>query len=78
MIWGRLRPQDGHKRRKGRWARTTLQVASIDAAKIKGRRFGVAGCLPAVLSAVASAEEEALAKVGAPPRSVRTKFNPAE
>ena len=33
-IWGRTvaRAEDGHKRRKGRWARTGLKVASIDAA----------------------------------------------
>ncbi len=32
-----IRPENGHKRRKGRWARTRLKVASIDAAEISGR-----------------------------------------
>jgi hypothetical protein len=32
-----IRPKDGHKRHKGRWARIRLKVASIDAAKVSGR-----------------------------------------
>ena len=35
--------RDGHKRRKRRWARTTLYLASIDAAKLIGRASGGGG-----------------------------------
>ena len=38
-----IRPDDGHKRLKGRWARTGRIVASIDAAEVSGRTLGGEG-----------------------------------
>jgi hypothetical protein len=38
LTWP-IAPEDGHKRLKGRQARTGLMVASIDAAEVSGRAF---------------------------------------
>ena len=62
-------PEDGHKGRKGRWARTTLYLASTDAAKTTGRALG-GWRVPNQLVADSgpSAERLKARRIGAPDR----------